>query len=94
MKRATRPSLLHPHELHVEVLLLYRLKIDSLGLVLLRIVRQRVCAAGVNRNAQLDENLQRRAIARGYGFNDVDRLGVEVDASILPQEFTDRLSKV
>src|SRR5215470_1672819 len=63
---------LHPHEIHIEPLLESCLKIASLELVPLRIVGKRVGAAGVIRSAQLDENIQLRAVARGFGLGDVN----------------------
>ena len=49
--------LFHPHKLHVEALLLYRLKINPPKLVLLAIIGQCVGAAGVIRCAQFDEDI-------------------------------------
>ena len=49
--------LLHPHEVHVEALLLDRLKINPPELIVLPIIGQCVRAAGVIRCAELDEDI-------------------------------------
>lgn len=70
--------LLHPHELHIEALPQRRLKIGPVELVLLSIVNQGVGAAGIIRRAKLDQNIELRAIAHGFGLGDVDRAGIEI----------------
>jgi hypothetical protein len=60
-RKTARHSLLHPDEIHIEAPLLHRLKINAFELVQLRIVGQRVRAAGVIRSAQLDEDFSGRA---------------------------------
>src|SRR5215471_4736482 len=78
------PALLHPHEHHRKGLLQSRLEIDPLELVTLRLIVQRVRAAGVAGGAQLDEHLRRRAVAGGFGPGDVNRPGIAIHRLDLP----------
>src|SRR4029450_9471865 len=78
------PALLHPHEHHRKALLQGRLEIDPLELVTLWLIAQRVCAAGVAGAAELDEHLQRCAVASGFGPGDVNRPGIEIPRLDLP----------
>src|SRR4029077_11460739 len=71
--------LLHPHEAHIELLLQRRLKIRPVELIVLPIVSQRIGTAGVIGRAQLDENIQLRAVVRSFSPGDVDGIWVEID---------------
>jgi len=62
----------------VEALPLHRLEVDAVELVALRIVGQRIGAAGIVGRAELHEYPESGLVARGLGSADVDGSRVEV----------------
>ena len=60
---------------------------------MLPVVHERVSATGIFGRAQLDENIELRAIARGFRLGDVDWPGVEILRVDLALGSTARISK-